>query len=76
MNAQQRKKLSCIINELKDYKAQIEEIQSEEKRKQENMPENLQNSEKADKLEEQIGELEDAANSLDEVIESLETCLN
>lgn len=47
MNKSQRSQLSEIISQIEELKSQVESIESEEQEKFDNMPENLQYSEKA-----------------------------
>ena len=71
MNKERRKEIEALIDELDDLKARIESVQSDEQDYFDNMPENLQSSERGEMAEEAIGNLDSALDSLDEAIDSL-----
>jgi hypothetical protein len=60
MNAAQRKQLSGIISTIEDAKGKLADIQGEEQDKWDNMPENLQGSEKGEALQTAIDQIETA----------------
>lgn len=66
MNAEQRKRLSQIIDQLNSALCEIEEM------KYDNLPESLQSSEKGDRFQEVIQSLDDAYSYLDDAISSLQ----
>lgn len=61
-----------IINQLDQSYNETEELREELQNWLDNMPENLQQGQKAQELEEAIGELESASSSIDEAKSSLE----
>ena len=71
MNKARRKEIEALIDELEDLKSRIESVQSDEQDYFDNMPENLQSSERGELAEEAVGNLDSALDSLDEAIESL-----
>jgi uncharacterized coiled-coil DUF342 family protein len=71
MNNQRRKQISAILNELADLRSRVEELQNEEQDYFDNMPENLQQSERGEKAEQAASRLEDALTALDEIEEAL-----
>ena len=71
MNKERRREIETLIDELDDLKARIESVQSDEQDYFDNMPENLQSSERGEMAEEAIGNLDSALDSLDEAIDSL-----
>lgn len=75
MNAIRRKKLSKINELLTDAYTMLEEVKDEENECFENIPENLQGSERYDKAEEIVGYLEEAYDNLDEVIRSIDEAI-
>lgn len=75
MNKIRRKNLQTIIDRLEDIKADLEEITYEEEEYRDNIPENLQGSEKYERADEACGNLNDAADTLNEVIDSLTTAM-
>lgn len=77
MNNFQRKELKKLIEQLEEIKDAISMNLEEEQEKYDNMPENLQMSEKAENMQDAISNLEDAESSLEDVISSLENvCFN
>lgn len=75
MNKVRRKNLQSIIDRLEDIKADLEEITYEEEEYRDNIPENLQGSEKYERADEACGSLNDAADTLNEVIDSITTAM-
>lgn len=75
MNKVRRKNLQAIIDRLEDIKADLEEIAYEEEEYRDNIPENIQGSEKYERADEACDNLNDAADTLDEVIESITTAM-
>lgn len=61
MNKVRRKNLQSIIDRLEDIKADLEEITYEEEEYRDNIPENLQSSEKYERADEACDNLNDAA---------------
>ena len=72
MNAEQRKRLSQIIDQLNSTLCEIEEMKDEEEMKYDNLPESLQSSEKGDRFQEVHSTLDDAYSYLDDAISSLQ----
>ena len=62
MNKQDREKLQDLIDEL-SY------LQEAEQEKYDNMPENLQESERADKFQEDADQIQEAIDTLQSVLE-------
>lgn len=75
MNKVRRKNLQSIIDRLEDIKADLEEITYEEEKYRDNIPENLQGSEKYERADEACDSLNDAADTLNEVIDSITTAM-
>jgi 5,10-methenyltetrahydromethanopterin hydrogenase len=75
MNKQRRKEIERIINGLISWQDAIEEVLSEEQDYLDNMPENLQSSEKAEIAENAISNLEEALDNIRECIDNLESIL-
>lgn len=76
MNKIRRKSLADIFEKITELKDILENIKDEEECYRDNIPENLQGSERytkadnaVDKMEEAISSLEEAADSLEEIIE-------
>jgi len=72
MNAQQRKLLAELRDELTIIMDKIEQIKEEEEEKYYNLPEALQDSEKGDKFQENIDTLDDVWNTLSDACDTLE----
>ncbi|MBD5224218.1 MAG: hypothetical protein HDS71_09290 [Bacteroidales bacterium] len=75
MNANRRKRISAIWDKIEDLKAELESIMEEEQECFDNLPESLQDSERGDKMQEAVDALENAASSIDEVIEYLQEAI-
>ena len=72
MNAQKRKELQKAIDYLEKAKAIIEEIRDEEQNCFDSLLEGLQCSEKGDKFQETIDNLDTVATDLDQSIMTVE----
>lgn len=72
MNADRRKRISALWDKLDEIKTEIEAIMEEEQDSYDNLPESLQQSERGEKMESAIDNLESAASSIDDVIEYLQ----
>ena len=72
MNAQKRKELQEAIDYLEKARVIIEEIRDEEQNCFDNLPEGLQCSEKGDKFQEAIDNLDTVASDLDQSIMTVE----
>lgn len=75
MNNCRRKNIANIIQQLEELKEQITNVISEEQDYYDNIPENLQMSEKAENSQTAISELENAECSIDDAISSLQTAM-
>lgn len=84
MNNNRRKEISKIIEEvesavstakekLEELKTSIESVRDEEQEYMDNMPENLQGSERYGVAEQAVDNLDSAASSIDEIIEAMDT---
>lgn len=72
MNRERRKNIQSIIDQLEELMGSIELVQDEEEEYRDNIPENLQGSERYETADEAVGNLEAAVSSLEEVISYLE----
>lgn len=75
MNKQRRKEIQTISNDLLPLMTSIEDLLAEEQDYFDNMPENLQSSEKAEISENAISYLEEALDNIRECIDNLESIL-
>ena len=71
MNAEQRKVIAELIDQLSVIMDKIEMIKDDEESKYDNLPESIQNSEKGDKFQENIDTLDEAYNNVYYAIDSL-----
>lgn len=74
MNTKVRKEIAKHIEALNDIKDKIESIMENQQEKYDNMPEGLQDSERADEMLEAIDNLDSAVSSIEEAVEYLENC--
>lgn len=72
MNKQRRKDIDTIIQNLEGIREQIQMVLEEEQEYLDNIPENLQNSDRYETAETAVQELEEADGSIDDIIEHLE----
>lgn len=68
MNQPRRKRLENISGKISELKDLLKEIRDEEDEYKENIPENLWGSERYEKAEEVVEQLEEADDFLDQVI--------
>lgn len=73
MNIKRRKRIDAVLELLASIQNEIEEIQQEEQDYLDNMPENLEGSEKYSIAEEAIDNLESALNAVIEAADYLES---
>jgi flagellar biosynthesis chaperone FliJ len=76
MNNPRRKRLQKIYDTIESALAELEEIMDEEQDYLDNIPENLQGSERYEKSEEIIDNLEGAVSNLEDVMDSIEESIN
>ena len=72
MNQKRRAKISDVISRLEELSDKVDMLRDEEQDYYDNIPENLQGSERADASESAIDALESAVDSITEAISSLE----
>ena len=75
MNKQRRKEISDLIERFESLCGDVESILEEEEEYRDNIPENLQGSERYERAEEACDNISSALDSLDEVIEYLGNAL-
>lgn len=75
MNKQRRKSLTALIDQFESLKCELETLMEEEEEYRDNMPENLQGSERYDMADEAVSNLEDAISSLEDVTSSIEAAI-
>lgn len=72
MNKKRRSQIKEVYAVIKDMRHQLEELLNEETDGYNNMPENLQGTEKGEESEEAQDNMSDAIECLDEALESLD----
>lgn len=72
MNANRRKRLQKLIDNLSDMMAEIEAICDEEQEAYDNIPEGLQYSERGEQMSDNIDTFDMACSDLDNVINQLQ----
>ena len=65
MNKARRKNIQDVVNQLEDLKSTLEDLQGEEEEYRDNIPENLQGSERYEKAEEACDTLSEAVAPAD-----------
>jgi len=75
MNKARRKALRGVVDTIMDARAALEPLTDEETEYRDNMPENLQGSEKAERADESASALENALDSLDDAVEQIEIAI-
>lgn len=76
MNKQRRKEIERIIDGLISWQDAIEEVLSEEQDYLDNIPENLQTSEKAEIAENAISCLEEASSNIQDLLDNLSEAMD
>jgi hypothetical protein len=71
MNKARRISITKIADSLQALKSDVESIQSEEQDAYDNLPESIQDGERGDRMQEAIGNLDDALTLIDEAVTSL-----
>lgn len=73
MNKQRRRELQNIIDELNILRSKLEDIQNEEEEYRDNIPENMQSSEKYEIAEVAYDSMSEAIDSIEEAINDIES---
>lgn len=72
MNNKRRKELDEIYDSIEDIKYKLESILADEENYRDNIPENLQGSERYETADEACDALSNAVDSVDEIFEYIE----
>ena len=75
MNAQRRKAISKLIEQIEGIQQDIEMYKDEEEECYYNLPDSIQESERGEVMQDAISQLDDAYNSLDDVMSYLEEAI-
>lgn len=73
MNKARRKALDEVISKIEEAKELLENLQEEEEEYRDNMPENLQGSERYEAADAAVDNMSSAVDALDEAISSIES---
>lgn len=73
MNKARRKALDEVISKIEEAKELLENLQAEEEEYRDNMPENLQCSERYEAADAAVDNMSSAVDALDEAISSIES---
>lgn len=73
MNKARRKELNEVIKKIEDAKELLENIMCDEEEYRDNMPENLQSSEKYERADEACYSMQEAIDQLEEAITNIES---
>ena len=72
MNAVRRKRIDEIINQLEELRSELEYVMDEETEARDNMPENLQYTDRYQAMDEACDNLDSALSSIEEAMEYAE----
>lgn len=75
MNKARRKKLQELMKQLESIKDELNEVQEEEQDAYDNLPENLQYSERGQQMEQAVENMSSAADYLDDIISCIEEAM-
>ena len=75
MNRIRRKALNDIKDQIEMLRCTLEQLAEEEEEYRDNMPENLQGSERYEKADEACDSLDEAINNLEEAVSSIEAAI-
>ena len=73
MNKARRKAIDEVISKIEEAKELLENLQAEEEEYRDNMPENLQGSERYEAADAAVDNMSSAVDALDEAISSIES---
>lgn len=73
MNKVRRKALDEVISKIEEAKELLENLQAEEEEYRDNMPENLQGSERYEAADNAVDSMSSAVDALDEAISNIES---
>ena len=76
MNKIRREKLTEIISKLEDLRFDIDFYMEEEKDARDNLPENLEGSERYERMDTAAGALEEAVFDIDSAIEEIQNAID
>lgn len=75
MNKQQRKRLAVLMDQLTVIRDELEILMNEEEEKYDNMPDQLRETERGQRMDEAIDALGDAQSSIEDALDTLGTVM-
>jgi hypothetical protein len=72
MNKQRRKDIQTVLTKLYEIQEELQDITAQEEEALENLPENLQYSERGQAMQESIYELNETLDSIEDIIGTLD----
>lgn len=76
MNKARRQKLQNIIDTLEEQRMQMNYVQYDEQEAYDNLPENIQDSDRGSDMNDNINDLESAVSDLEEIISNLQSIVD
>lgn len=76
MNKARRQKLQNIIDTLEEQRMQMNYVQYDEQEAYDNLPENIQDSDRGSDMYDNINDLESAVSDLEEIISNLQNIVD
>lgn len=73
MNKVRRKQLDDIISKIQDISEELESVMNDEEEYRDNMPENLQGSERYEMADSACSSMQEAIDQLEEAVSNIET---
>lgn len=75
MNKVRRKSLQAILDKLSELREELETLRDEEEEYRDNIPENLWGSERYEKADEAVDNLDCACDGFDEIVDYIEQAM-
>ena len=75
MNKERRKKIEDITGKMRDLLTDLESLADEEEEYKDNIPENLQGSERYERAEECVDGLQEAIREIETSLENIDDCI-
>ena len=75
MNKQRRKAIENVTGKIRDLLSDLEMLRDEEEEYKDNIPENLQGTERYERAEECVDNLTEAIDSIESALEEIDECI-
>lgn len=76
MNAKRRKQLANAVEVLNNVLVLLEEVTADEQEAYDNLPDNLNDTDRATNMQENVDDMEDASSSLQDIIDQLQDIID